>query len=29
MMETGTLTEPVPYLCGIARARLERYGRPD
>jgi radical SAM protein with 4Fe4S-binding SPASM domain len=28
MMETGTLTEPVPYLCGIARARMERYGRP-
>jgi radical SAM protein with 4Fe4S-binding SPASM domain len=28
MMETGTLTEPVPYLCGIARARIERYGRP-
>ena len=28
MMETGTLTEPVPYLCGIARARLERYGGP-
>jgi radical SAM protein with 4Fe4S-binding SPASM domain len=28
MMETGTLTEPVPYLCAIARARLERYGRP-
>ena len=27
MMETGTLTEPVPYLCDIARARLERYGR--
>lgn len=28
MMETGTLTEPVPYLCAIARARLARYGRP-
>lgn len=28
MMETGTLTEPAPYLCAIARARLERYGRP-
>jgi radical SAM protein with 4Fe4S-binding SPASM domain len=27
MMETGTLTEPVPYLCEIARARRERYGR--
>jgi radical SAM protein with 4Fe4S-binding SPASM domain len=27
MIETGTLTEPVPYLCGIARARMERYGR--
>lgn len=25
MMETGTLTEPVPYLCGIARARREQY----
>ncbi|MFH1112692.1 MAG: radical SAM protein [Pseudomonadota bacterium] len=28
MMETGTLTEPVPYLCEIARARKERYGNP-
>ena len=28
MIETGTLTEPVPYLCSIARARLERYGHP-
>ncbi len=28
MMETGTLTQPVPYLCAIAKARLERYGRP-
>jgi radical SAM protein with 4Fe4S-binding SPASM domain len=28
MMETGTLTEPVPYLCEIARARKERYGQP-
>ncbi len=28
MMETGTLTEPVPYLCSIARARLERHGHP-
>lgn len=27
LMETGTLTEPVPYLCGIARARKERFGR--
>jgi radical SAM protein with 4Fe4S-binding SPASM domain len=27
MMETGTLTEPVPYLCEIARARMEHYGR--
>lgn len=27
MMETGTLTEPVPYLCEIARARKERYGK--
>jgi len=27
-METGTLTEPVPYLCEIARARTERYRRP-
>jgi radical SAM protein with 4Fe4S-binding SPASM domain len=26
--ETGTLTEPVPYWCEIARARQERYGRP-
>jgi radical SAM protein with 4Fe4S-binding SPASM domain len=24
-LETGTLTEPVPYLCEIARARKERY----
>lgn len=24
MLETGTLTAPVPYLCGIARARRER-----
>jgi radical SAM protein with 4Fe4S-binding SPASM domain len=29
MMETGTLTDPVPYLCEIARARKERYGQPD
>jgi radical SAM protein with 4Fe4S-binding SPASM domain len=28
MMETGTLTEPVPYLCDIARARKERYDQP-
>jgi len=28
MMETGTLTDPVPYLCEIARARMERYGQP-
>lgn len=27
MMETGTTTKPVPYLCEIARARRERYGR--
>lgn len=27
-LETGTLTEPVPYLCQIARARKERYERP-
>jgi radical SAM protein with 4Fe4S-binding SPASM domain len=27
-METGTLTDPVPYLCEIARARKERYGQP-
>ncbi|MEN6561034.1 MAG: radical SAM protein [Acidobacteriota bacterium] len=26
LLETGTLTEPVPYLCGIARARRERFG---
>ena len=26
-LETGTLTEPVPYLCEIARARKEHYGR--
>ena len=24
-LETDTLTEPVPYLCEIARARKERY----
>jgi len=28
MTETGTLTEPVPYLCEIARARKERYRQP-
>ena len=28
LMETGTLTEPVPYWCDIARARKERYDRP-
>lgn len=27
-METGTLTDPVPYLCKIARARKERYVQP-
>jgi radical SAM protein with 4Fe4S-binding SPASM domain len=27
-LETGTLTEPVPYLCEIARARRERYVQP-
>lgn len=27
-LETGTLTEPVPYLCDIARARKDRYGHP-
>ena len=27
-LETGTLTDPVPYLCDIARARKERYGQP-
>ena len=27
-LETGTLTEPVPYLCEIARARMERYVQP-
>ncbi|MGO9121115.1 MAG: radical SAM protein [Desulfomonilaceae bacterium] len=29
MTETGTLTEPVPYLCDIARARKERYGNSE
>jgi radical SAM protein with 4Fe4S-binding SPASM domain len=28
MMETRTLTDPVPYLCDIARVRLQRFGRP-
>ena len=28
MMETGMLTEPVPYLCEIGRARMGRYGQP-
>ena len=28
ILETGTLTEPVPYLCEIARARKERYEQP-
>lgn len=28
LMETGTLTEPVPYWCEIARTRKERYGQP-
>ena len=28
MMENGTLTAPVPYLCDIAWARKERYGQP-
>ena len=27
LIETGTLTEPVPYWCEIARARKERYER--
>ena len=27
MTENGTLTDPVPYLCEIARARKELYGR--
>lgn len=26
-LETNTLTDPVPYLCEIARARKERYAR--
>jgi radical SAM protein with 4Fe4S-binding SPASM domain len=28
LMDTGTLTEPVPYLCEVARARKERYEGP-
>ena len=28
LMETGTLTEPVPYLCGVAKARRERFRPP-
>jgi radical SAM protein with 4Fe4S-binding SPASM domain len=28
LIETGTLTDPVPYLCEIARARKDRYGQP-
>jgi len=28
LMETDTLTDPVPYLCEIARARKECYGQP-
>jgi radical SAM protein with 4Fe4S-binding SPASM domain len=27
LMETGTLTKPVPYWCEIARARKQRYSR--
>ena len=27
LMETGTLTEPVPYLCEIAHARKDRLGK--
>jgi radical SAM protein with 4Fe4S-binding SPASM domain len=26
LTETGTLTEPAPYLCRVARARKARYG---
>lgn len=29
LMETGTLTEPAPYLCGIAKARRARFGPPS
>ena len=28
LMETGTLTDPVPYLCDIAHARREHYAQP-
>ena len=28
-LESGTLAEPVPYLCEIARARQERYAQPS
>lgn len=28
LMETGTLTEPAPYLCGIAKSRRARFGPP-
>ncbi|MFZ2447410.1 MAG: radical SAM protein [Syntrophobacteraceae bacterium] len=28
MVENGTLTDAVPYLCEIARARKDRYGQP-
>jgi radical SAM protein with 4Fe4S-binding SPASM domain len=28
LMENGTLTDPVPYWCDIARARKDYYGRP-
>lgn len=28
LMETGTFTKPVPYLCEIARARKELYDQP-
>jgi radical SAM protein with 4Fe4S-binding SPASM domain len=27
-LETGKLTEPVPYLCEIAHARKQQYGQP-
>jgi radical SAM protein with 4Fe4S-binding SPASM domain len=28
LLETGTLSEPAPYLCEIAQARKDYYGRP-
>jgi radical SAM protein with 4Fe4S-binding SPASM domain len=28
LMDNGTLTEPVPYLCEVAQARQKRYERP-